>query len=51
MKVLLDTSVLLWLLAEPSFDRLLVAQALESKLTLATADTTVQQYPVPLLYC
>ena len=33
------------------FDRLLIAQALEANLTLATADAAMQRYEVPLLRC
>lgn len=33
------------------FDRLLIAQAMEARLTLATADAALQRYDVPLLRC
>lgn len=33
------------------FDRLLVAQAIEGSLTLATADAAMQRYEVPLIRC
>lgn len=57
MKLLLDTHVFLWYItADPKlpatfreFDRLLVAQALQHGLTIATVDPDIAAYLVPLL--
>lgn len=37
-------------LHKDSFDRILVAQATQEGITLLTADSTVAQYPGPILY-
>lgn len=51
MRILLDTHVFLWYVTADGdpFDRILVAQALDRGLTLATLDDAVRAYPVPLL--
>jgi PIN domain nuclease of toxin-antitoxin system len=51
MRLLLGTHVFLWYItADPNpFDRLLVAQALQHGLTVATIDPEIAAYPVPLL--
>ena len=56
MRLLLDTHVFLWYstaclppVHRDPFDRLLIAQALQHGLTIATVDPEIAAYPVSLL--
>jgi len=52
MMLLLDTHVFLWYITADSrdpFDRLLIAQAIQHGLTIATVDPDIAAYSVSLL--